>query len=94
MKLSLVAISNVKDYLHVVGDTDNTLITAIMAAAKQTVLSYTGLTITQADDYEDLTIAYFIICSELYDTRNYTVQNDKINPAAALILNLHCRTYV
>lgn len=94
MKLSDAAIGNVKDYLRVVDDTDNTLITAIMAAAKQTVLSYTGLTAAQADDYEDLTIAYLIICSELYDNRTYTVQNDRINPAAALILNLHNRNYI
>ena len=67
MKLS-DAIGNVKDYLRVVDDTDNTLITAIMAAAKQTVLSYTGLTAAQADDYEDLTIAYLIICSSCTTT--------------------------
>ena len=46
------------------------------------------------DDYEDLVYPFMAIISTMYDTRQMTVDRDKINPVAASMLNMHTFNYV
>lgn len=63
--------------------------TVFLEAAKGFILSYTGLTLEQADTKADLTVALFVLINEMHDNRSYTVKEDKINPAVKTILEMH-----
>jgi uncharacterized phage protein (predicted DNA packaging) len=93
MKISEITISELKNYLHVYHTEDDNLISAILIASKAFVKNYTGLTddslSISGDLSEDLTMAVFILASELYDNRTYTVDNTSVNPVIQTILNMH-----
>lgn len=89
MKISEIEISDLKNYLHVYHTEDDKLITAILIAAKSFVKNYTGLSSENLDISEDLSMAVFILASELYDNRVYTVENNNVNPVIEAILNMH-----
>ena len=89
MKISEIKISNIKEYLHVYHDEDDNLISAILIASKSFVRNYTGLSSESLDAKDDLSMAVFILSSELYDNRAYTVENTNVNPVIEAILNMH-----
>lgn len=89
MKISEIDLIQVKNYLHVYHDEDDKLITAIMIAAKGFVKNYTGLSAENLDISDELSMAVFILASELYDNRVYTVDNTNVNPVIQAILNMH-----
>ena len=53
---------------------DRRLIPAILSAARSYVLGYTGLSLEETDPYEDITLACLVLCCEMYDNRNLTVE--------------------
>lgn len=65
----------------------------ILDSAKAFVKEQTGLSDEEMDQHEDLTIAVCMVAAEFYDTRTYHLEGSKItvNPAAAAIINQHCR---
>lgn len=77
---------------------------AVMAAARQYIVSYTGLPETAEegetiDSYEDLTFAYLVICRELWDNRTMDVQTVgagrlQANKVIDSILSMHARNLV
>lgn len=89
MKISEITIKEIKDYLHVYHTEDDKLISAILIAAKSFVKNYTGLSYEGLDTKDDLSMAIFILASELYDNRVYTVENTNVNPVIEAILNMH-----
>jgi len=89
MKISEIATKDIKDYLHVYHDEDDALISAILVASKSFVKNYTGLTNEGLDAKDDLSMAVFILSSELYDNRAYTVENNNVNPVIEAILGMH-----
>jgi uncharacterized phage protein (predicted DNA packaging) len=89
MKINEIKIKDIKDYLHVYHDEDDNLISAILIASKSFVKNYTGLTNEGLDAKDDLSMAVFILASELYDNRVYTVENTNVNPVIEAILNMH-----
>jgi len=89
MKISEIKIANIKEYLHVYHDEDDNLISAILIASKSFVRNYTGLSNENLDAKDDLSMAVFILSSELYDNRVYTVENNNVNPVIQTILNMH-----
>lgn len=89
MKISEIKLDEIKNYLHVYHAEDDKLLEGILAAAKSFVKSYTGLSTENLDISEDLSMAVFILASELYDNRAYTVENDSVNPVIQAILNMH-----
>jgi N12 class adenine-specific DNA methylase len=89
MKISEITIKEIKDYLHVYHTEDDTLISAILTASRSFVKNYTGLTNEGMDAKDDLSMAVFILSSELYDNRAYTVENNNVNPVIEAILGMH-----
>jgi hypothetical protein len=89
MKINEIDLTQLKNYLHVYHTEDDTLLNAILVAAKAFVRNYTGLSPENLDISEDLSMAVFILGAELYDNRVYTVDNTSINPAIQTILNMH-----
>lgn len=88
MKLSEVTIQTVSEYLKI--DSTDTMIPIILPAAKSYVLKYTGIAETDADNYEDLTIALLVLCSDMYDNRQMAVSGSNVNRAVQSILDMHC----
>jgi uncharacterized phage protein (predicted DNA packaging) len=89
MKISEITIVELKNYLHIYHMEDDNLISAILIASKAFVKNYTGLSDENLDISEDLTMAVFILASELYDNRTYTVDKTSVNPVIQTILNMH-----
>lgn len=89
MKISEITLKDIKDYLHVYHDEDDPLITAILTASRSFVRNYTGLSNEGLDTKDDISMAVFILSSELYDNRAYTVDNTNVNPVIEAILGMH-----
>ena len=85
-----ISVNDVKEYLRIYDDEDDAVIGTMLIAAKAFMVGYTGLSENEIDEYEDLTAALLVLVAELYDNRLYTVDNDKLNPIAKSILDLHC----
>lgn len=78
MKLSEIDVPFVKEYLRQDGDEDDRLIGAILEGAKDYIVKYTGQSLEQLEESEDLTIAVLVLCAEFYDNRTISV-NERIN---------------
>lgn len=71
MKLLELDLSVVKEYLRQDGDEDDRLIQAIIEASKSYVCNYTGQSIDQLEEYEDVTIAVLVLIAEFYEKIYY-----------------------
>lgn len=98
MKISEVTINDLKQYANVFINDDDNLFTMILAAGKQFISTYTGLPLDDdpangvtesCDDHEDLTIVLFTLGNEMYDNRDFIVDNDKLNFVVKQILDSH-----
>jgi uncharacterized phage protein (predicted DNA packaging) len=89
MRMSEVTITELKNYAHVYHDVDDNLFTAILIAAKSYIQSYTGLSSESMDMKEELTIALFVLSTEMYENRMYTVERSSVNQVVQSILNMH-----
>ncbi len=77
MKISEITPTVVTDFLRIEPeDADTKLIEAIQAAALSYIAGHTGIAPSPAapgeeslDDYEDLSIAYLVLCQDMYDSR-------------------------
>lgn len=85
MKLSEIDVPFVKEYLRQDGDEDNKLIGAILEGAKDYIVKYTGQSLEQLEESEDLTIAVLVLCAEFYDNRTISV-NDRLNLRVNIML--------
>lgn len=87
MKVSEINLDYIKNYLRIdMDDDDNDIENIIMPAILAYIKSETGLDDSGVNTKDDLTIAYMILAKEMYDNRNFTVQNDKVNPLVSNIL--------
>ncbi|MED4354075.1 head-tail connector protein [Schinkia azotoformans] len=89
VKISEITTQNIKDYARISFNEDDELISNIMIAVKAYIKSYTGLSDETVDTKEDLSIAFMILCVEMYDNREFTVQKDKVNVVVQSILDLY-----
>lgn len=91
MRISKITAADVADYLRLDPDScNNRTLKAIMAAAKQYILSYTGLTEEEADEKEDFYIAYMVLCQDMYDNRTMYVDRNNVNKVVESVLGMHC----
>lgn len=84
-----MTITDLKNYAHVYHNEDDQLFNGILSACKSFIKNYTGLTFSDMDTKEDLTMVLFALSTELYDNRAYTVEKDTINPFIQSILHMH-----
>ena len=95
MKLSEITIGTAAGYLRFEdGEYDENLLTAVMQAARSYIEHYTGLSATELDRYEDVSIAFLVLCQDLYDNRTMypdTRYAANANRVVSSILDLHAR---
>lgn len=89
MKVSEIGLKEIKDYLRITENDEDTFIQTIILASKAFIRSYTGLNENQMDSKEDLAIVLYVLCSEMYDNRQYTADKDKVNIIVKTILDMH-----
>lgn len=90
-KVSEVTIQDLANYLRIteLPSSDTQLLTSILEAAKNFVLSYTGRTIEAADTFPEFTIAVYVLSEDMYDKRTYSVDKSEANKVVESILGLH-----
>lgn len=70
-------------------------IDGFLTAAKNYVMSHTGLTPDQVDEHEDLSVAVFILCQEFYDNRSaYAPSSQSPSKTLECILSIHCKNFL
>lgn len=97
MKISEVTVKNLSDYLRIdePSDIENNELSAMQKAATEYILKYTGLTADEADGFEDLTMALYVVVAEMFDNRNLQTKNAvNENKFVQQLLGLHARNYL
>ncbi|MFD1957318.1 head-tail connector protein [Paenibacillus thailandensis] len=89
MGISQITKQNIKDYIRMDYDDDDSDLDIIMLAVKAYIKGYTGLTDEDMNTKDDLSIVYMVLCNELYSQRQYTVDNNKVNVVVKTILDMH-----
>lgn len=92
MKVSDVTLQNVMDFLRLDTPTEieQAEITAMMTAAKNYIVGYTGLTLEEIDEHEDITIAYQVLIADMFDNRNNQIEKPTyVNRTVQSILSLY-----
>ena len=90
-KVSEITVNDLANYLRIteLSSSDTTLLTSILEAAKNFVISYTGQTSETADNYPEFTIAVYVLSEDMYDKRTYSVDKSEANKVVDSILGLH-----
>ena len=92
MKISELTAAEVAECLRIDENEVNTvLLTAAMGSAKSQIISETGLTEEDLDDYADLTTAYLALVQDAYDNVGMQTDGRGINAVKDCILGLHRR---
>ncbi len=94
MKISEVSLSLIKDHCGVSDSDSDELLKVYKEAAKKQIIDYTGLSAEEADEFPDLIYPLLAIIGDMFNSRTMTVDNDKLNPMAVQIMNLHCRNFL
>lgn len=90
MKISEIGIADVVEYLRLEdGWYYDQQINEIMAATKNYIMNYTGLTELELNQYDDIYIAYMVLCQHLYDNRSMFVDKDNVNLVVQSVLDMH-----
>ena len=89
MKVSEITLENLKEYMRVDVNDEDTFIGSVLIGAKAYIKGYTGLDDVGIDEKEDLSLVVYVLCSEMYDNRQYTVDKVTINPIIKSILDMH-----
>lgn len=89
MTVSELTVDNVKNYLRVDTDIDDTLLAVILPAAKRFCAQYTGLTLEALDSYEDMPLAVLAVAADMYEVRQLTLNGTQLNPTTAQILGTY-----
>ncbi len=94
MKISEVSLNLIKDHCGVSGNDSDELLGIYRDAAAKQISDYTGLSSEEMDEFPDLVYPLLAIIGDMFNSRAMTVDNDKLNPMAVQIMNLHCRNFL
>ena len=89
MKVSDINTEILKNYLRIDGDDDDGLLEHIKDASIDYVCNYTGRTMQELEQYNDIPLAILCLCADMYENREYTTDRININPAVSQILGSH-----
>lgn len=95
MKLSNITGKDVEEFIRLEqGTYSENMMKAVMEAAKSYILDYTGLTKEQADEKDDLYIAYMVLCQDMFDNRSMYVDKNNVNKVVKSILDMHSENLI
>lgn len=88
-------IQELKEFLNIFHDDDDTLLKSFVNFANNYIKDYTGLTSEQIQEKrESFKIALFLIVSDLYDNRGQQNLQYKRNLMLSSILDMYCMNYL
>lgn len=90
-KVSEITTNDLADYLRIYEldeDETNTL-NNLLNVATSYIMSYTGHTKEELDNYNDFVIAVFVLVQDMYDNRTLYVDTTNINKVVDTILSMH-----
>lgn len=90
MRISDVPRETIMDHCGISEDPAG-LIPIYKDAAIAEICAHTALTREELDEHEDITYAFLAIVCEMFNSREMTVEEDRLNPMAAQILDSHRR---
>lgn len=92
MKISEVSVMEAARYIRAeCGEYDPLELQSIMDAARAYISGYTGLSVAELDEYEDLTLAFLVVCREMHDHRELDGASGGANRVIDSIMGLHRR---
>lgn len=74
-----------------VTESERVSLDALKTAAVSYVMSYTGLSLEEIDNHEDISIAVLTLIADMYDNRAMTVDKKEVNRTAEIILSMHSK---
>ena len=93
MKLSELGLSEICDYCRIIEedltDIEKTTLEAMKRAAIEYCVNYTGLSYTELEPHEDITIAVLCLIGDMYDNRQRYVDKSNVNRTTETILGLY-----
>lgn len=89
--ISQITAQDVADYLRIAELTQDDIntINTILDSAKKYIEKYTGQSIEDLDECQDVVIVVLILCQDMYDNRTYYVEGSNVNKVVESILGLH-----
>lgn len=94
MRISEITIDNVKDYCGISGNDSDGILTACLASAQAYAVGFTGCTLAELEQYEDVSLAVMMLTNDYFLFRFSGQGNDKPNPAVENILHMHCKNFL
>mgnify|MGYP000202721069 FL=1 len=93
MVASDITVKNLADYLKLdyenLDEEEILELAAFLNAAETFIIDYTGLTLSQIDEHESLTVAIYVLVQDMYDNRTYYVDKNNLNRVVSMILDMH-----
>ena len=93
MKVSELDLNQICDYCRIIEedltDTEKATINTMQTAAVKYAADYTGLTIAELDEHEDITIAVLALIADMYDNRQRYADKSNLNRTVETILEMH-----
>ena len=93
MVASDITVKNLADYLKLdynsLAEEEILELAAFLNAAETFIVDYTGLTLSQIDEHESLTVAIYVLVQDMYDNRTYYVDKNNLNHVVSMILDIH-----
>lgn len=90
-KVSDITNTDLAEYLRIVDADENDLNTldTLLGVAKDYVAKYTGRTIEDLDDFNDVVIVVMILVQDMWDNRTLYVDSSNVNKVVESVLGLH-----
>lgn len=90
-KVSDITAADLAEYLRLVDPTvdDYKTLASLQGVAETYITQYTGKTIAQLDDYQDIVIAVMVLVQDMWDNRSLYVETSNVNKVVESILGLH-----
>ena len=93
MKVSEISVNNLVEYLRLSTEEltkqETDQLNALLTAAKEFILSYTGINAENLDEHEDFVIAVYILVQDMHDNRTLYIDRKNLNYVVQTILNMH-----
>lgn len=90
-KVSDITAADLADYIRLseVTADDTKTLNLMLKVAKSYIMSYTGHTADELDDYEDFVIVVFVLVQDMWDNRTLYVDTANLNNVVENILGMH-----
>lgn len=91
-KISEITYQDVADYIRLseISQDDQNTLTNLINISIDYISKYTGVSVENLDNYNDMVIVVFILCQDMWDNRTMYVDNTNLNKVVETILGMHC----